>query len=85
MLILIKELSNFQIENFYWRNYNRTIILFFIPYYASWVPDYIIVHSGINDIKSQIIKSKYTSIFYKFFHFLKLKIVLKKLFIINHF
>ena len=83
--LLIKELSNFQIEKTSIGGITTEQLFYFsIPYYASWVPDYIIVHSGINDIKSQIIKSKYTSIFYKFFSFFKVKkSFLKKKFIYN--
>ena len=28
-----------------------------IPYFTNWKPDFIIVHSGINDTKSQLIRN----------------------------
>ena len=40
-----------------------------IPYYLHWKPDILLLHTGINDTKSQFIKGRILNFFYKVFSF----------------
>ncbi len=42
-----------------------------IPYYVDWKPDILLLHTGINDTKSQFVKGPMLNVLYKIFSFFK--------------
>ena len=63
---LQKKLENFDIQTMIIGGITTPeLINFAIPYFNAWKPNFIIVHSGINDIKSQFIKNSKTNLVYR--------------------
>ena len=63
---LQKKLENFDIQTMIIGGITTPeLINFAIPYFNAWKPNFIIVHSGINDIKSQFIKNSKANLVYR--------------------
>ena len=63
---LQKKLRNFDIQTMIIGGVTTPeLINFTIPYFTAWEPNFIIVHSGINDIKSQFIKNSKAHLVYR--------------------
>ena len=63
---LQKKLENYDIQTMIIGGITTAELLnFTIPYYNAWKPDFVIVHSGINDIKSQFIKNSKANLVYR--------------------
>jgi lysophospholipase L1-like esterase len=70
--------KNFDIEQVSWGGITTPqLINFAINYFETWKPDFVIVHSGINDVKTQLFKS---SIANKIFRILKILNINQKFF-----
>ena len=65
---LKKKLKSDKVEQVVWGGLTTTQLSnFAISYYQKWKPDFIIIHSGINDVKNQFISNNSLKILYKFF------------------
>ena len=63
---LQKKLKNFDIQVMKIGGITTPELLnYSIPYFTNWKPDFIIVHSGINDTKSQLIKNNKSQLIYR--------------------
>lgn len=63
---LQKKLKNFDIQTMIIGGITTPELLnYSIPYYTNWKPNFIIVHSGINDTKSQLIKNNKSQLIYR--------------------
>ena len=63
---LQKKLKNFDIQTMIIGGITTPELLnYSIPYYTNWKPNFIIVHSGINDTKSQLIKNNKAQLIYR--------------------
>ena len=63
---LQKKLENYDIQTMIIGGITTAELLnFTIPYYNAWKPDFVIVQSGINDIKSQFIKNSRANLVYR--------------------
>jgi hypothetical protein len=48
--------KNFDIEQVTWGGLQTSqLINFAVNYFAAWKPDYVVVHTGINDVKTQLL------------------------------
>jgi len=70
---LKKKLKSDKVEQVVWGGLTTTQLSnFAISYYQKWKPDFIIIHSGINDVKNQFISNNSLKILYKFFSLFKI-------------
>lgn len=82
---LQKKLKNFDIQTMLVGGITTGQLLnFSIPYFTEWEPDFTIVHSGINDTKSQFLKNNNAQLIYRFLSKFKIdKNRIKEKFIYN--
>ena len=59
IFMLKKKLKNFVFSEVIWGGITTSMLInYSISYYKQWKPDYIIVHSGVNDVKTQLFSEK---------------------------
>ena len=59
IFMLKKKLKNFLFSEVIWGGITTSMLInYSISYYKRWKPDYIIVHSGVNDVKTQLFSEK---------------------------
>jgi lysophospholipase L1-like esterase len=62
--------KNFDIEQVSWGGITTSqLINFAINYFEKWKPDFVVVHSGINDIKTQLLNSNKVKKIFRIFEF----------------
>ena len=50
--------KNFEIEQVTWGGLQTSqLINFAVNYFVAWKPDYVVVHTGINDVKTQLLSA----------------------------
>ena len=65
---LKKKLKNFLFSEVIWGGITTSMLInYSIGYYKRWKPDYIIVHSGVNDAKTQLFSEKTNRRIFKMF------------------
>tara|TARA_Y100000389_G_C17465886_1_gene525497 strand:+ start:4460 stop:5134 length:675 start_codon:yes stop_codon:yes gene_type:complete len=65
---LHEKLNKHIIEKVIWGGITtRQLTNFAISYYEKWKPDFVIIHSGINDVKKQFISNNFSHYVFKFF------------------
>tara|TARA_B110001450_G_C17657064_1_gene495724 strand:+ start:2269 stop:2943 length:675 start_codon:yes stop_codon:yes gene_type:complete len=69
---LKKKLLNYSIEQVIWGGITTPQLTdYAISYFEKWKPDLIIIHSGVNDVKNQLLSNSFSNILYKFCSFFK--------------
>tara|TARA_B100001093_G_scaffold513144_1_gene584451 strand:- start:303 stop:971 length:669 start_codon:yes stop_codon:yes gene_type:complete len=59
IFMLKKKLKNSLFSEVIWGGITTSMLInYSISYYKQWKPDYIIVHSGVNDVKTQLFSEK---------------------------
>ena len=59
IFMLKKRLKNFVFSEVIWGGITTSMLInYSISYYKHWNPDYIVVHSGVNDVKTQLFSEK---------------------------
>lgn len=59
IFMLKKKLKDFVFSEVIWGGITTSMLInYSISYYKQWKPDYIIVHSGVNDVKTQLFSEK---------------------------
>ena len=65
---LKKKLKKFLFSEVIWGGITTSMLInYAIGYYKQWKPDYIIVHSGVNDVKTQLFSEKTNQKIFKIF------------------
>tara|TARA_B100000575_G_scaffold135999_1_gene108412 strand:+ start:260 stop:928 length:669 start_codon:yes stop_codon:yes gene_type:complete len=68
IFMLKKKLKNFLFSEVIWGGITTSMLInYSISYYKHWKPDYIIVHSGVNDVKTQLFSEKTNQRIFKMF------------------
>ena len=66
--MLKEKLKNFLFSEVIWGGITTSMLInYSIGYYKQWKPDYIIVHSGVNDVKTQLFSEKTNQRIFKVF------------------
>ena len=70
---LKKKLTKYNIEQVVWGGITTVQLTnFAILYFEKWVPDLLIIHSGINDVKNQFISNSLSNKLYRLLSFFKI-------------
>ena len=68
IFMLKKRLKNFVFSEVIWGGITTSMLInYLIGYYKHWRPDYIIVHSGVNDVKTQLFSEKMNQRLFRIF------------------
>ena len=68
IFMLKKKLKNFLFSEVIWGGITTSMLInYSIGYYKHWRPDYIIVHSGVNDVKTQLFSEKMNQRIFRIF------------------
>ncbi len=66
--LLKKKLKNFLFSEVVWGGITTSMLInYSINYYKYWKPDFIIVHSGVNDVKTQLFSERTNQKIFKIF------------------
>jgi lysophospholipase L1-like esterase len=66
--------KNFDIEQVIWGGLKTSqLINFAVNYFAAWKPDYLVVHTGINDVKTQLLNASKSNKIMKILETLNIK------------
>ena len=71
--MLRNKYKDFLFKEVVWGGVKTSMLIdYSVNYYKRWQPDFIIVHTGVNDIKTQLLSEKTSYKIFKITNFLKL-------------